>query len=832
MRLQSKLLLVLLPLAVAPLLVLGFVAYEQLRTTAEQRSLDQLETLLDQLSNNVRARLHTLEANVKLLAGATLVKRYVLTEDEEERYALLAPPLLKFFQFHLDAYPDYFEIRVLLPDGYEDARATREPLRNASEEEADSEWFRLLADLDEGALLHLFRNEDDGRFSLLAGVPLRLVDLSVDPFLSEPKLRGYLAVTMSLDFLAEQARTSRVGQTGFIFFANQAGRVLFHPDPAQIGTIVPAEFWQKHRQSVSDGEAAPGVYRGKALIMGIREIGAGLYVLGVLPESELLAAGRRLGVVVAGTVFLTTLAIAVLLIASLRRLVVTPLDELRKASREIGRGDHEPSLLIRSNDELGELAIAFTEMGRNLERSAKQIRYLAYHDSLTGLPNRLLLGEFLGHLMAHARRSHEAIAVLFLDLDNFKRVNDTLGHPVGDELLKKVAGRLIESLRGGDLVARDGPGEKADMMARKGPNQMVDLVARVGGDEFLILLPDLSRSEAAGKVARRVLATINQPYSIGGHELYVTGSLGIALYPQDGADVEELVQRADIAMFQAKQQGRDNFQFYSEALNRASIERLSLEGKLRKAVEEQELEIHYQPQVDALTGRIVGAEALLRWTDPELGVVSPGRFIAVAEEAGLILPLGEWVLLEACRRSRHWQQCGLPPLVLSVNVSPIQFQRQEFQRVVARTLEASGLDPRYLEIEITESTLATAASGAVEKLDAIKALGAGISLDDFGTGYSSLSYLRQFPIDKLKIDRSFVKEVESDPDDGAIVTAILAMAKALKLATVAEGVETLGQLEHVRAGGCELIQGYLYSRPVPESELLALLETGYIEPAP
>jgi diguanylate cyclase (GGDEF)-like protein/PAS domain S-box-containing protein len=443
------------------------------------------------------------------------------------------------------------------------------------------------------------------------------------------------------------------------------------------------------------------------------------------------------------------------------------------------------------------LGIAFDVTER--KRAEEQIKSLAYHDALTGLPNRLLFTDRLQVAVAQAHRHGQRLAVLFLDLDRFKVINDSLGHSMGDRLLGAVAERLLASVREGDTVAR------------------------LGGDEFTLLLPGLSRAMDVTRVADKILDALRQPFRLEGRELYVSASMGISVYPLDGDDAEALVKNADSAMYRAKEQGRDNFQLYAAAMNESAVERLSLESALRKALGRRELIIHYQPLLDLRRGRVQGMEALLRWRHPERGLMSPAEFIGVAEATGLILPVSAWILRTACAQARRWHQEGHTELCVAVNLSARQFQQPELVAEVKGALEETGLPARCLELEITETNAMQNAEATVHTLRELKALGVRITIDDFGIGYSSLSYLKRLPIDSLKIDQSFVRDVTTDPDDAAIAAAVIALAHTLKLQVVAEGVETEEQMAFLESHGCDRMQGFLFSQPLPPEECGAVL---------
>jgi diguanylate cyclase (GGDEF)-like protein/PAS domain S-box-containing protein len=451
-----------------------------------------------------------------------------------------------------------------------------------------------------------------------------------------------------------------------------------------------------------------------------------------------------------------------------------------------------------------------------IKRAEERIRHLAYYDGITGLPNRVYFIERLQHALIQARRHERQLAVLSLDLDQFKRINDTLGHSAGNELLISVAGRLAEVVRREDTLAY-------------GENDSADAIARLDGDEFSLLITELGEYHDAARVARRLLEALRKPLHAAGQEVFVSASIGLALYPLDGDDAESLIKNAGAAMHFAKDQGRDNYQFYSRAMNATALEKLAMESQLRKALERNEMLLHYQPKIRASTGEIIGLEALIRWRHSELGMVPPGSFIKLAEDTGLIIPIGNWVLHEAARQNIAWQREGLPAVHVGVNIASSHFHKGNLAQSVAAALEASRLEPGYLELEVTESMLMERLEEGLKTLFALKEMGVRLAIDDFGTGYSSLAYLKRFPLDSLKVDRSFIKDLPGDADDAAITKAIVAMAHSLKLEVVAEGVETTEQLAFLQQQGCDQIQGFLFSRPVPADQVPELLTRGGIK---
>lgn len=442
----------------------------------------------------------------------------------------------------------------------------------------------------------------------------------------------------------------------------------------------------------------------------------------------------------------------------------------------------------------GMVAAAIRDITERRASEAK-IEFLAHHDALTGLPNRLVVRSRFEQAVAQAARTHSKIALLFVDLDNFKMVNDTIGHMGGDVLLKAVAERLLDAARGSDIVSRQ------------------------GGDEFLVVFTELIDAQTAASMVERLVGLFQQPCRVQGQEISISASVGISMYPDDGSDFDTLLMKADVALYQAKGAGRNTFHFFNDQTNLTAVGQLHMRNDLRLALEREEFLLYYQPQIELSTGCVVGVEALIRWFHPELGLVPPGRFIHVAEESGQIVAIGEWVLNEACRQAMAWQEAGLPPMSIAVNLSAVQFGRANVELVVRRALEASGLDPGLLELELTETLLIREVDAVLATVKRLKGLGVRLALDDFGTGYSSLSYLKKFEFDKLKIDQSFIRDLPADTENVAIVRAILQMAHSLGIKAIAEGVEKEAALEQLIMLGCDEAQGYLFARPMPPAQV-------------
>ena len=476
---------------------------------------------------------------------------------------------------------------------------------------------------------------------------------------------------------------------------------------------------------------------------------------------------------------------------------------------------HEQARIFRAEDGKVSYIEGITQDITELVDAQQRIRNLAYYDNLTGLANRQLFRELLLHELQRAQRQDKQCALLFIDLDRFKRINDTLGHDVGDMVLQIIGNRINTCIRSGDIAALH--------QSTSGKNEQV---ARLGGDEFTVVLTDIGQPEDAAQAARRILDSIALPIQIGTQEVIVSASIGIALGPRDGYDVESLLKNADLAMYSVKDKGRNNFHFFDHTMNETVLNKFALENDLRKAIEQNQLELYFQPKINPMTGVIVGAEVLLRWKHPHRGMISPVVFIPVAEESGFIIELGVWVLNRACEINRDWQNRGMPSVPLAINLSAANFRHPDLLPGIRKTLADLQLHPDFLVIELTEGVLMNDVEESIATLQALKDMGIYLSVDDFGTGYSSLNYLKRFPLDELKIDRSFVKDIITDTNDAAITAAIIGLAQNLKLSVVAEGVETTEQADFLLRRGCNTMQGFLFAKPMPQKEFEALLLAG------
>jgi diguanylate cyclase (GGDEF)-like protein len=819
MKIQHTFTLLIIPLIVTPLLLLGWNAYQHLYNSSQTKAFASVNGALDQLAHVFNREIVQAKANLDLLATDITVIQYALTEDELSRYSIYQRGVLERFKNYQQAFPQYQEIRFLLTDGYEDAYWANESVNNQSDEESESHWFQSMVRSEEPYFFTVINSPDTGTQVMYLFKALHIANQAISKENNKPRLRGYLGLTLSFTHLEQQLHDIALINDLFITAlktpapdtntekpnSNAAtaiitSKALTPTELQQLGKLQPLHT--NHQGRIFELTLDTGLH-----YAGSRNIADRLTLLGAVPASTISLLSQRLST----SIFVITLSAILLtvfmIIFFLRRVIVSPLDKLAIASQKIGEGKLDTHINIKGSDEIQALANSFNRMSTHLEESNEKIRFIAYHDSLTKLPNRRMFQYYLHNALATANRTQDQLALFFLDVDNFKTINDSLGHDMGDELLKLVATRINQALRDEDFLG------EPDAT----PNG--DLVARLGGDEFTVILPRINEPISASIVAKRILDNMAESFIVRDQVFHITLSIGITIYPDDGSNADKLLKCADIAMYHAKSEGKNNYQFYTSDLNTEISHRIERENELREAIKNGQIFLHYQPQIDLQSHEIYGIEALVRWQHPEKGVIPPYKFISLAEETGMILDIGNFVLNESCRQAMEWRKQGLPDLNISVNFSSVQFSRQNVEQLIEDALESTGLPPRLLTAELTETSLMQAKQETLEALEKIRQLGVTIALDDFGTGYSSLSYLRTFPVDTLKIDRSFIVEAEHNQDVKEIIKAIIQMAQAMQLKVVAEGVEEVEQLVFLSSIECDIIQGYFFSTPLPADEL-------------
>ena len=803
MKLQAKILFILVPLAVIPLLLVGWITYSEITTNTKQRTLETLEVLTEETSKNLKLRIEETEGVARILTNSRLLTKFIQSSNIYEKYNVLMPSLVDIFSHYINVYPEIVVVRIRNSAGSDVLNVPEEIEFAVKNIKIDT--TSLLSDTTS------FVYPDEKQPFFIHTIKLYYPTDSTD---STKSLFGYLDIISSMSVIDSVIEKSFKEKYGTVFFADKFGNII--RGEHDLGLSEDPEL-PEIQHLIKEGKNLPPqkiMFRGhNSFIQGLK-VDQNLYMFSLLNHQQIIESSSAYFYRIAGIVSISIFLFAVLGFLSIKYLLIKPLQQLGAAAQDIGEGNLEFTLDISNNDELGELSTSLKEMSRNLRQSNEQIRYFAYHDSLTKLPNRLMFGEYLEHALAHAKRHDQALALMYLDLDDFKVINDTLGHQAGDEVLRELSSRLSDCIRAEDYLSRPAATRRSE----------TETVARLGGDEFIIFLPNINSPYEAATVANRVLESLSIPFHVENRNLHVSASIGITTYPKDGKDAETLIKNADMAMYHAKEKGKNAYSYYQESMNIAAFELLNLQNELRQALTGNEFILHYQPQVDLNTGKIVSVEALIRWQHPEKGLIAPNRFIPIAEQSELIVSIGEWVLQEACRQVKIWHDAGHTDLCVSVNASASQLHRHDLKEVIQDTLLSNVLPAEALEIELTETTISNSEEIVFETLTAIKSLGVNIAMDDFGTGYSSLSYLSKLPIDKIKVDRSFVKDITSETTHAPIISAILAMASSLNLPVTAEGVEIQAQIDFLRDKGCGLIQGFLISHPVPAEEISQLLK--------
>lgn len=779
-----------------------------------------METLLSETSLHLSTIQNNAISNIKLFSNSRLLRQYVLLEDEEERYDLFQKPLQRLVKSYQKAYPDYYEIRIILADGYEDFRQTSQTTKNLTEDEKNTDLFKNISTHIENLYTEISINPDNSETTLFVSQKLVLNNPAIDAHNTPAKLRGYLILSINMKSLQNKLRDHEKSRPETLIITNKKGLTLLQTSNNIFNRQIDTATLTDLKNSIYYKTNSLKSINSKNYFVRGKRLGNEIYIFSLLPEDDLKEQNNKL---ITSIIFIFLMAILFtvsITYLAFKHYILRHISHISTYATEIGRGNLNIDIKEVSNDEIGDLTKSINDMKASLKTSNDQIKYIAYHDTLTGLPNRHMFKEYLAHTLSALKRKNESLALLFLDLDNFKYINDTLGHENGDILLQTISERLNATLRDSDFLAHND---------KTGPENMV---ARLGGDEFIILLSNIENNYTPSGISKRIINEIARPVTLQSHEVYVSVSIGITIFPDDSEDIDNLIKNADIAMYHAKEQGKNNFQYFSKSMNESMSIRLSVENRLRKAIKNNEFEIYYQPQVDCKTHKIVAAEALLRWNSPDMGLIFPDQFIRIAEESGLILQLGEWALNQACKQLKDWQHQGLIDIALAVNVSSIQFSRQQLPDLLKNLLHEYSLDPKHLEIELTESIFLNEEEKAAQTLSSIRQLGIKVSLDDFGTGYSSLGYLRKYPIDTLKIDRSFILEISNSTEGEAVITAIISMAHAMGLTVVAEGVEDQTQLNFLRTHRCDYIQGYYFYKPMTAANLTEKLKSIELDQTP
>ena len=815
MKLHTKLPLILIPLITMPLLVVNILAYSHLKQSAGQEAFYEVSNLLDQIAEKSDNKLAVATANIELFSNYPVLKYYMEAQDPQERYELIQRPTMRKLMGIQKVYTDYNEIRVILPDGKTDLYLSNRDQTSKSPRHLVTDSLPLPNTTGPQSAYRVEQN--NGNLSLYVAAPLYGMGGGIP---SQSTVLGHLVITIDTSFLTDLIKQMSIANAGGLLLTDEQGKILAYPDRLNLEDLelLGDKNYLQLPHAITSRQLNPAAHIPQLLTLGDQPFYVGskplhenLVAHVLIPEQELLLISSDISMLIGIVTALTILTSVPLLIYLLKKQILVPLQRINQAVHQLSDGKQSTEIIATSDDELGELSQSFNDMSQKLSLSNAKIRALAFKDTLTGLPNRYLFGKTLERVMNGCKRKNSKLALLFLDLDNFKDINDTLGHQAGDELLKNIATLLEHNLRSNDYVGLASPAAH-------------NSIARLGGDEFIILLPDIRNINEIDLVASRITQALNAPIKLNNQEFHIGVSIGITIFPEDGDTAEDLIKNADMAMYKAKTLGKNRYQYFSESIGNDQLARVQLEQKLHKAIENHSFELYYQPQIDSKTGLIVSVEALIRWKDTDQGLITPDKFIPIAEDTGLIVPIGEWVLLEACKQVKTWHNQGLPAIDVAVNVSGVQLNKADLLAQVESALRQSKLNPKRLHIELTESAILNGRELAIKVLDTLRWQGVSIALDDFGTGYSSLSYLRTLPIDILKIDRSFINEIHHQ-HNAPILSAIVTMAHALELKVVAEGVEQVSQIEFMSKKRCDLFQGYYYSPPVPAYELENMLSS-------
>ena len=772
-----------------------------------------MESLLSETSLHLSTIQSNAISNIRLFSNSRLLRQYILLEDEDERYDLLQIPLQRQIKSYQQAYPDYYEFRILLPNGYEDFRQSSQASKNIIEYERSSDLFKKISAHKESIYTEISINPDNNETTLFVSKKLVLNNPAIDAHNTPARLRGFLILSINMRSLQNNLIDHEKKHPETLIISDKNGLILLQSNNNIFNKQIRTQELNSLKSIVYYKPDPLIKLNSKNYFARGKRLDSGIYIFSLLPEHELQEQNNKLITSIIIIFLMAILFTVSIIYLAFKQYILRHISRISTYATEIGRGNLDIDINRISNDEIGELTKSINDMKASLKESNDQIKYIAYHDSLTGLPNRHMFKEYLAHTLSAIKRKNGSLALLFLDLDNFKYINDSLGHENGDILLQTISERLNTTLRDSDFLAH---------IDRADPENMV---ARLGGDEFIILLTNIENNFTPSAISKRIINEIAKPVSLQAHEVFVSVSIGITIFPDDSDDIDTLIKNADIAMYHAKEQGKNNFQYFSNNMNESMSIRLSLENRLRKAISNNEFELYYQPQVDCKTNKIIAAEALLRWNSSDMGMIFPDQFINIAEECGLILKIGEWALNQACLQLKDWQQQGLGEIAIAVNVSSIQFSRQKLIDLLGDLLKKHSLNPKLLEIELTESIFLEEEDKAAQTLSSIRHMGIKVSLDDFGTGYSSLAYLRKYPIDTLKIDRSFILEISNSTEGEAIITAIISMAHAMGLSVVAEGVEDETQLSFLRTHHCDYIQGYFFYKPMTATDLTKELKS-------
>lgn len=800
MGLRIKLLLVWFVLLLAPLAILGGMGYIYIDRELRLDALHYQSDIVRSASSNANSYLSGLGHSAWTAARSSELAAFANSQSNSSEANPSNHIALQKLEDLLAAYPSVQEYRIIRGDDFSQAAISRSRPAVAA---PAIDLRGISPPLDTSLHIYVVPVSDGESNYLAAVVPIGNADV---------RPRHYLLSIAPMDALTELVAPTSGWDDAQLLVADEQGKVLARRPGSKITRLSSSD--DLFSSSGGNGRSLQDYrFNGKSYMLTMNRLNHGFWMVSLTDNALLFA--KKLSYII---VFVTALSLTLIVSGVVFNLIVNniaikPIHKLIQATRQIAKGDLEPVLDVRGKDELGELAMAFRQMGKQLLHTSRRIRQLAYFDPLTQLPNRTTLRETLSRLLARSDRTKWKTAVLFIDLDDFKKVNDRLGHEAGDELLIQISHRLKNRLRLADIL-----------FEQAGVASVDQLISRRGGDEFNAILTSIKAPHDAAAVAERIIQDLNEPFFVSKSEIHVGASVGVALFPDDGSDADTLLRNADLAMYEAKAKGKNNYHIFTSAINEQVHQRLALESSLQAAMVQSQFRLYYQPKVSLIDMSPVGFEALVRWKHPEKGIILPSKFIPVAEESSLIRDIGNWVLAECMQQVQLWENVLPKHLRISINISARQLAQSDLVDQLQMMMEHFSISPERLEIELTETSVLQDEIMASQHLSALRTLGVQVSLDDFGTGYSSLSFLRNLPIDTVKIDRSFTANIIENAEARAIVMSLLGLCKQLKVKTIAEGIETTAQLQFLVEHGCDQGQGFLFSKPLPSHEVVAFLE--------
>ncbi len=801
MRLKQKIFGPLLLITLIPMIIIGGFAYFYIRTTTQQTILSNVTDVSQTLIHAIENRISTAKANLKLFANSRLLQDYIRRGDE--RFGLLQSSLIRLFMNYQDVHPDYFSIMLLDENGEVDTYVDSRP--GASDPYTHSSLISgiSLKDITPGQVIEQIVHDSDQTdpiMNLIISIDRASSEVSINsPDIEE---QSHLVLSMSLVYVQAILDTLASENSGMHLITDRTGRVLY----SNHGSFSPDEL-SPNELTPNDSGYHEYVGPGNRYVTVISTMNSGLTLYSMVSMNRFDESANTLATRMLFAVLMVIVFILLMSFFYIKRILLDPIYQLRSLVTDIGNGvmDSEPSIRNR-DDELSDLSQSIFSMRENIQANNRQIEKLAYFDTLTGLPNRVSFKIQLKKTLALCAQAQQQCAIVFLDLDNFKYVNDTLGHDVGDKLLIEVTNRIRALLQD----------KEYEQNKQTAPDHHESVLVRLGGDEFTLLITAIQDVDRLNVLLQQLLDSISTPFLIDGNEMIVGASIGVSMFPDHGKSPSELLKNADLAMYEAKRSGKNCFRYFSEEIRDNANESQAMESELRFALEHDEFSLHFQPRLHTDGSGIDGFEALIRWNNINLGEVSPRSLIHLAESNLQIIHIGDWVLDQACSKMSQWKEMGFDDICLSINISPIQILSDDFYTKIKSAMLCHGIDGKNLELEVTETSLLEDEQRTIQVLNKIRSLGVRISLDDFGTGYSSLSKLRILPIDIIKIDRSFIKDISTNSDTAKIFDTIIRLSRTLNLKTVAEGIETEEQHQQVMSAHCDFVQGYYYAKPMPE----------------